>query len=369
MTQKASQKEINEIIKQKFYLTYNQSLTLPEEIILEEAWTDSSYDDIANRLYMSAGSIRNIASKFWRKLSDIYHQKINKNNFKNIIGNIIFNEDYDLDSEFWEEENNDNDFISRGIIMIIDDQIENLKILKNLLFKEGYQIRSARSGKMALLSLQESLPDLILLDILMPVMDGCELCKIIKKNYQTRNIPIIFISALDGTIDKVKAFNLGACDYITKPFEEVEVLARVSHQINLKKNILALKAEIQEHQKTIEMLYQSRSILASVLNNSAYGIAVLEAVRSPQNAQIIDFQYLLVNPVFANIFQVNQNKLIKFKESINCFFWDKLNWFNYFVEVVKNNQSYTENFSYRDQQYQLRVIKLGDGVTLNVISS
>jgi DNA-binding response OmpR family regulator len=368
VSKKFSQKEINEIIKQKYYLTYNQTLTVPEAKILEEAWTDSSYEDLANNLYMSVGSIRNIASKFWQKLSQIYNQKINKTNFRTVITQIILNESLDLDSEFFAEENEDTNLINRGKIMIIDDQVENLKILKMLLFKEGYQVRSAKTAKMALLSLQESLPDVILLDILMPVMDGYEVCKIIKKNHHTCDIPIIFISSLDEAIDKVKAFELGACDYITKPFEEVEVLARVSHQIKIQQQTSALKAEIEEHQNTIEMLYQSRSILASVLNNSAYGIAVLEAIRSPINAQIIDFKYLLVNPTYAQIFHIKQREFINFKDSNNGFSLDKLNCFNRFVEVVKSNQDYVEIFSYSEQKYQLRVTKLGDGVTLNIIA-
>jgi CheY-like chemotaxis protein len=368
MIPKISQKEINEIIKQKFYLTYNRTLTLPEETILEEAWTNSSYEDIANNLYMSAGSIRNIASKFWQNLSQIYYQKINKTNFRNVITKIILNESIDLDSEFGDEENSEDNLLPKGVIMIIDDQVENLKLLKNLLFQNNYQVRSAKSGNMALLSLQQSLPDLILLDIMMPVMDGYQVCKIIKNHPKTSEIPIIFISALDEAIDKVKAFNLGACDYITKPFEELEILARVSHQINLKQQTLALQTEIEKHQKSIEMLYQSRSILASVLNNSPYGIAFLEAMRSPLNAEIIDFRYILVNPIFANLFQINTNESFHFKDSLKNFILDKLNWLDCCIEVVKNNQNYLENFSYNNQKYQLRITKLGDGVTLNIIS-
>ncbi|WP_158412745.1 response regulator [Geminocystis herdmanii] len=359
---------INEVIKQQFYLKYNRVLTLTEEIILEGAIENLSYEEIAHKLYMSSGTVRNIASKFWDQLSILYHQKITKINCKYVIENILKSEKI-LGKEELNLTDIDHENIKshQGIIMIIDDYIENLKILKQLLEKEGYQVRSARSAKMAFLSLEESLPDLILLDILMPIMDGYEICKIIKTNPLTSHLPIIFISALSDTIDKVKGFQLGACDYITKPFEEIEVLLRVSHQIKLKDQTLRLEKELKEHEKTIEMLSQSRSILASVLNNSCCGIAVLEAIRSPQTAQIIDFQYFLVNPIFTDLFNIKELNNLNFIDNLKECSFGKLQWIEELINVVKNSRDFRDIFLFQGQKYQMSVNKLGDGITINII--
>ena len=162
---------------------------------------------------------------------------------------------------------------------MIDDELENLLLLKQILTQRNYIVRMVKSGKIALQFMHKIKPDLILLDILMPDLDGYEVCQVIKKKSQYREIPIIFLSAVSDLGDKVKAFNLGACDYVTKPFEAVEVLARVSYQIELQNQRQQLQAEIDAHKKTIEFLTESRSILANLLNHTTYGIASLAAIR------------------------------------------------------------------------------------------
>lgn len=112
-------------------------------------------------------------------------------------------------------------------IMIVDDVMENLHILHDCLSNAGYKVREANSGEIAISSINLKAPDLILLDIKMPKMDGFEVCRKLKENELTSSIPIIFLSALTDTEDKVRAFDLGGVDYITKPFEEKEVLSRV----------------------------------------------------------------------------------------------------------------------------------------------
>ena len=104
-------------------------------------------------------------------------------------------------------------------IVVVDDTPDNLRLLAGLLAGRGYRIRPAASGPHALAAAREELPDLILLDIRMPEMDGYEVCKRLKADERTRDIPIIFISALHEAFDKVKAFALGGVDYITKPFQ------------------------------------------------------------------------------------------------------------------------------------------------------
>ncbi|MBW4670469.1 MAG: hybrid sensor histidine kinase/response regulator [Cyanomargarita calcarea GSE-NOS-MK-12-04C] len=126
-------------------------------------------------------------------------------------------------------------------ILVVDDTPDNLRLLAAMLNTEGYKVRKALNGKMALTACQMVLPDVILLDINMPVMDGYEVCKHLKADEKTSQIPVIFISALDDVLDKVKAFDVGGADYITKPFHAAEVVLRIENQIKLR--LLQLKLE------------------------------------------------------------------------------------------------------------------------------
>lgn len=144
-------------------------------------------------------------------------------------------------------------------ILVVDDTPNNLRLLSTMLSEHGYKTRKVISGELALNVALMAAPDLILLDINMPEMNGYEVCEKLKANPQTSEIPVIFISALDDVWDKVKAFSVGGVDYITKPFQDEEVLARVSNQLSirlLQKQLLKqnkqLQQEIQERQKTEE---------------------------------------------------------------------------------------------------------------------
>ena len=109
-------------------------------------------------------------------------------------------------------------FTREESILVIDDSPENLKFLSGILAAAGYKFHLAHSGKLALNFINSNLPDLILLDIMMPKMDGYEVCEQLKGDQKTQDIPIVFISALQEVFDKVKAFYVGGIDYITKPF-------------------------------------------------------------------------------------------------------------------------------------------------------
>lgn len=135
-------------------------------------------------------------------------------------------------------------------ILIVDDTPENLTVLLQMLTEQGYRVRPALSGEIALKSVQADPPDLILLDILMPEMDGYEVCGVLKSSERTSQIPIIFISALSEVEDVVKAFQAGGVDYITKPFQVDEVLARVRTHLELQ-NALHEKEESQLMLQTI----------------------------------------------------------------------------------------------------------------------
>ncbi|WP_414542842.1 EAL domain-containing protein [Nostoc sp. CCY0012] len=137
-------------------------------------------------------------------------------------------------------------------ILIIDDMADNLRVLSSLLTREGYNVRKALNWQMALTACQTVLPDLILLDIMMPDVDGYEVCQRFKQWDLTADIPVIFISALDDVFDKVKAFQVGGVDYIPKPFEFEEVLVRVQNQMVLREaqlEILKLNTELEERVK------------------------------------------------------------------------------------------------------------------------
>lgn len=124
-------------------------------------------------------------------------------------------------------------------ILVVDDIPENLQLLSHILKEKSYRVRTLPSGKLVMKAIENSKPDLILLDITMPEMSGYEVCQMVKEKY--KDIPIIFISALNDTFDKVKGFNLGGADYITKPFQVEEVYARIKVQLDLKE----AKEEIQ----------------------------------------------------------------------------------------------------------------------------
>ncbi|NJO97036.1 MAG: EAL domain-containing protein [Pleurocapsa sp. CRU_1_2] len=141
-------------------------------------------------------------------------------------------------------------------ILVVDDIADNLQILANTLSKQGYQVRCAKSGLTALRGASTILPDLILLDIKMPDLDGYQVCQQLKANKQTCDIPVIFLSALDDVLDKVKAFEVGGVDYISKPIQVKEVLARVKNQIALQ----LAKAEITELNQDLERRVYQRTI-------------------------------------------------------------------------------------------------------------
>lgn len=120
---------------------------------------------------------------------------------------------------------------SHAAILIVDDHLDNVSLLSLLLSDLGYSVREATSGEMALKEVQAANPELILLDVRMPNLNGYEVCKRIKENPKTCSIPIIFLSALNDPDEKVHAFAVGGADYVTKPFQAEEVLMRVRHQI------------------------------------------------------------------------------------------------------------------------------------------
>ncbi len=169
-----------------------------------------------------------------------------------------------------------------GDILIVDDTPQNLRLLSTILTEQGYAVRKALNGEMALKSAFAAPPDLILLDIKMPDMNGYEVCDQLKADSRTQAIPIIFISALDDVLDKVRAFTIGGVDYITKPFQCEEVLARVRCQLiivqfrqelekQVEKRTAELKHTLLELQKAQVQLVQHEKM--ATLGQLVAGIA------------------------------------------------------------------------------------------------
>lgn len=256
-----------------------------------------------------------------------------------------------------------------GNILLVDDLPENLQLLSDLLTTLGYSVRSVTSGRMALKTAKVKRPDLILLDIKMPDMDGYQVCQALKADEDLRDIPVIFISALDDVFDKVKAFWSGGVDYIAKPFQSEEVVVRLENQLTIQKQKQALQDEISRRKETEEMLYQSRALLTSVLNSVLDGIAALQAVRDPNTCEIVDFRCLVVNPVIAKLFDRSREDLIgklvlrKFLKRVKPDLFQKL------VDVVETGYTLDETINYSDNSnsiYQIIAVKLGDGFTVTL---
>ena len=138
-------------------------------------------------------------------------------------------------------------------ILLVDDNATNLKVLMGTLEGRGYHLLIAKNGGSALKIVHKAAPDLILLDIMMPEMDGYEVCRRLKADPTTKEIPVIFLSALGDTKDKVQGLNLGAVDYITKPFQPEEVIARVNTHLT----IYRLKREVQNKRDELERELQA----------------------------------------------------------------------------------------------------------------
>ena len=205
-------------------------------------------------------------------------------------------------------------------ILIVDDKIENLQYLDKILRSETYDIRATPNAQMAFEASKINTPDLILLDIKMPGIDGYELCRMIKKEEKLKDIPIIFISALDNIEDKVKAFEEGGVDYITKPFEAKEIQARVKtqleifeskrtiaslleqqdlfvkkimHEINTPVSIISLNSQLIEQKygpsKQVEAIKASTKTLSSIYGDLSYKIKKENRVYKSSKIDLLDF--------------------------------------------------------------------------------
>ena len=197
----------------------------------------------------------------------------------------------------------------KSVILVVDDNPTNLNVLFDVLGGAGFETLFAEDGESAIERAKHASPDLILLDILMPELDGFSTCTRLKSIGKTKDIPIIFMTALSDTIEKVHGFDLGAVDYITKPFQHVEVLSRVKTHLTIKRlrqSVEEKNEELQEINKNLEKLVENKTKLLIKQEKSAIIGRLLQGMvhnlKNPLNA-VIGYNNL--------IFQMSKELAIK----------------------------------------------------------
>ncbi|HEY9889373.1 MAG TPA: response regulator [Candidatus Obscuribacterales bacterium] len=188
--------------------------------------------------------------------------------------------------------------MTQQTILVVDDTPTNIQVLFDLLDASGYRVAIAKSGDIALQRLEHSLPDLILLDVMMPGIDGFETCRRIKANDRTSDVPVIFMTALSDTLDKVKGLKLGAVDYITKPIQHEEVLARINVHLQLRHLNQTLEAQVEartaELSNALETVKQAQLQLVQNEKMSSLGQLVAGVAHEINNP--INFIYGNLKP-------------------------------------------------------------------------
>jgi len=202
-------------------------------------------------------------------------------------------------------------FSTKGDILIVDDTPDNLRLLSTILSEQGYKVRSVINGSSALMGAQAQPPDLILLDVNMPGIDGYEVCRLLKDQAQTIDIPVIFISASHEVIDKVKAFSVGGVDYICKPFQVEEVLVRIETQLSLRR----LQAKLQQALAHERSLNQQIEAMAAIEERNRIAREIHDSLGHSLTALTVQLQaassVLQTDPVQAQVFLTQAHQLSK----------------------------------------------------------
>jgi two-component system sensor histidine kinase/response regulator len=176
-------------------------------------------------------------------------------------------------------------------ILIVDDSPSIQKVLKFILITAGYQVNSAMDGESALAEVEANLPDLIIMDVMMPGMNGYEVCSALKSKSHSRDVPVLFISSFTDVIDKVKGFEVGGVDFVTKPFEKEEVIARVRTHLSLR----ILQKELENANKLVEERVKQRTaeLTQAIAELEKFSYSISHELRSPLRAFNGYSQFLL----------------------------------------------------------------------------
>ncbi|MCK9167403.1 MAG: response regulator [Bacteroidales bacterium] len=157
---------------------------------------------------------------------------------------------------------------TKATLLLVDDNTKNLQLLGSVLHENGYQVALAKDGSTALNSVKKVKPDLILLDVMMPDMDGFEVCRRLKEEEETAHIPVIFVTAKTDVDEIVKGFNSGGVDYITKPFNREELLVRIKTQLDLKASLKTIEKQTQELKEANALKDKVFSVIAHDLRGA-----------------------------------------------------------------------------------------------------
>jgi len=229
-------------------------------------------------------------------------------------------------------------------ILIADDNPNNLKILGSMLEKMGYNVRVAKNGDQAFNSVKTLPPDLILLDIHMPIMDGYEVCKAIKKEKDIKDIPIIFLSALSESFNKIQAFKAGGVDYITKPFEVEEVEIRIINHIRLREKSLKLQLALEELKIKEEQLIQTEKMAALGVLTSGLAHEINNPINFISNSILAlkerTDKLIGMSEMFASIDE-NVEKLRKTTKDVPEIFNNIMTGIDHITNIVKSLRIYS----------------------------
>ncbi|EDX86569.1 PAS fold family [Synechococcus sp. PCC 7335] len=232
-------------------------------------------------------------------------------------------------------------------ILVIDDTPENLHLLSTMLSERQYKVRSVTKGSTGLRGAIAAPPDLILLDINMPEMNGYEVCEQLKAHETTCDIPVIFISALGDVLDKVNAFNVGGVDFITKPFHVDEVLARIQTHLTLHRLQQQQQAHTLRLQQEIDNRRRAEETFKKSFNASPSPIAV---------TRLSDDTFIAVNPSFLRLSGYSQPEIMG-KTTAELAMWQDQSHYQAAISQVSLNDSFdNEELEYKTRQGDLRIV-------------